>query len=74
MPVAVEFDGNGKGGVVVKDRERVLLLKVPEKDGVNIVNETSVKVWLPMLSEILVRVPFNERGTGGVLDEIALRV
>lgn len=35
----VVFDGKGKGGVLIRDWERVLILNDTETGGVNIVNE-----------------------------------
>lgn len=41
MPLGgrVVFDGKGKGGVLIRDWERVLILNDTETGGVNIVNE-----------------------------------
>jgi hypothetical protein len=39
VPVAVVFDGKGKGGVLIRDWERVPILNDTETGGVNIVNE-----------------------------------
>jgi hypothetical protein len=56
VPVTVMFDGKGKGGVLFKDEEIILLDQNTGSVGVIIVTKTSVYVLVRTLPDIVVSV------------------
>jgi hypothetical protein len=65
VPVTVMFDGKGKGGVLFKDEEIILLDQNTGSVGVIIVTKTSVYVLVRTLPDIVVSVMWFVVGKGG---------